>query len=233
MLPLIFALPCITFMLPRGMKTVRQEQAVAEGVAIIPGLSIGQVLRGYRYWLMAVTGFVVGVGIGGLVINFVPLLVDRGFSPLQAAQMFSAFGACVIIGRLASGWLMDRFWAPAVGCVFLLLPAVGVLLLVGTGTGYLLMVAIVFIALASGGEFDLIAYLCSRYFGTRNFSALYAGQYAIFACGAGIAPGVLGAVRDRVGTYDPALYAIAVMFAVSAVALLGMGRYTFSAAEAR
>jgi MFS family permease len=236
LLPLLIALPCALLLLPRKTQPAPADVDVVSGesVRIIRGLSIKQALSSYRYWLMALVGFAAGAGLSGLVINTVPLLVDRGFSPATAAQMFGVYGVFVIIGRLSSGWLLDRLWAPAVGCGFLLLPAAGVLLLAsgGAGQAHLALVAIAMIALASGGEFDLVAYLCSRYFGTRNFSALYSGQYAIFAMGAGIAPGLMGAVHDRAGSYQPALYAIAALFAGGAVALLALGRYAFHAEDA-
>jgi OFA family oxalate/formate antiporter-like MFS transporter len=196
---------------------------------LVEGLSIAEALHSYRYWLMAAIGFAVGAGLNGLIINMVPLLVDRGFTPIAAAQMFGVYGMGVIAGRLSSGWLLDRFWAPAVGCGYLLLPVGGVLLLAGGGTVHVhqILLALALIALASGGEFDLIAYLCGRYFGTRNFSALYSGQYGIFAAGAGFAPGIMGFIHDRAGNYDSALYGLSVLFALAALALLGMGRYAF------
>jgi MFS family permease len=228
LLPLLIALPCILLLL-RGNFGQDAEAERAVNRPAIEGLSISEALRTYRYWLMAAVGFAVGAGLNGVIINLVPLLVDRGFTPIAAAQMFSVYGMCVIAGRLSSGWLLDRFWAPAVGCGFLLLPVAGVLLLAGEGTAQVhqILIAVGLIALASGGEFDLIAYLCGRYFGTRNFSALYSGQYAIFAAGAGFAPGVLGFIHDRAGNYDPALYGLAVLFAAAAIAVLGLGRYVF------
>jgi len=229
LLPLTISLPCILFFLPRGVGPVdvKGHEHVAEPV--IDGLSIGEALRGYRYWLMGVVGFAAGAGLNGLVINFVPLLIDRGLTPTEAVRLFGLFGLFVVVSRLMAGWLLDRLWAPAVGCTFLCMPVIGMMLLV-TGTEVnttRLVLALALIALASGAEFDLIAYLSSRYFGRRNFSALYSGQYAIFAMGAGIAPGVMGFIHDRTGNYDRALYAMALMFAVSAFSLLGMGRQPF------
>jgi MFS family permease len=234
LLPLLIALPCILLLLPGNMGQNAQKAPGAVIGPVTEGLSIRQALRTYRYWLMAVVGFAVGAGLNGLIVNMVPLLVDRGFTPIAAAQMFGVYGMGVIAGRLSSGWLLDRFWAPAVGWGYLLLPVAGVLLLAGGGTAnvHQILCALGLIALASGGEFDLIAYLCGRYFGTRNFSALYSGQYALFAAGAGFAPGIMGFIHDRTGTYDPALYGLAGLFAVAAFALLGMGRYVYSPASA-
>jgi cyanate permease len=86
-------------------------------------------------------------------------------------------------------------------------------------------VTIVMLGLTSGAEFDLTAYLTSRYFGRRNFGALYGGQYAIFGVGAGFSPALFGFVHDKAGSYNPILMVSATMFVLGGAVLLLLGRY--------
>lgn len=227
LLPLVIALPCILFFLPKGIgPTLGDTPDSVVEPAVIDGASIGEALRTYRYWLMAILALIAGGGLSGIVYNLVPLLVDRGFTPASAAKLFGLYGLFVVGGRLLSGWLLDKFWAPAVGCVFLLMPCAGALLLVGGGASVrLLALAVVMLALASGSEFDLVAYLTGRYFGRRNFSALYSGQYAFFGIGAGCAPSIFGVVHDVYGSYNSALFVTSALFGASALAILTLGRY--------
>ncbi|PEQ11357.1 hypothetical protein B2G71_17540 [Novosphingobium sp. PC22D] len=229
LLPLIFALPAIAMLLPRGgpprhaaMAGRGREAAGRE----IGGLEVREALFSYRFWAMGLLTLAAAVGLGGVLSNLVPMLVDRGFSLGEAAAQMSLYGVVIVFGRLVSGWLLDRFWAPGVGFVFLVSPCVGALLLATVAdTGILVAVAVVMIALASGAEFDLVAFLTSRYFGQRNFSTLYAAQYAFFGLGAGLSPALFGAVHDLTDTYTNVLYMAAGLFLFSAVGLLTLGRY--------
>jgi MFS family permease len=224
LLPLLITLPCVYFLLPRD------GGSAAPGASVTPvatdGLTVRQALHGYRFWVMGAVALAAGAGLGGALTNMVPLFLDRGFSPATASGIFGLYGLAVVVGRLGSGWLLDRFWAPAVGCVFLWAPAVGAVLLAsGIATVPVLALGTILMGLASGAEFDLVAYLTSRYFGRRHFSALYALQYAGFGVGSGIAPGIFGLVRDRTGAYDPILYGVGALFAIGAMLLLTLGRY--------
>ena len=57
------------------------------------------------------------------------LLSDHGLSPGQSAAALSVMGLASICGRLATGWLVDRFFAARVSFVLLLLAAGGAFLL--------------------------------------------------------------------------------------------------------
>ncbi len=225
LLPLLIALPMLTLLLPRRQAPASAFDAAGEAL-VLEGTEVKPALRDRRFWLMAFAAWAAGIGLGGVVFNYVPLLVDRGFTAAQAAGMFGIYGLSVVIGRLISGWLLDRFWAPAVGAVFMIIPAVGALLLAGgASASTLVVVASIMLGMASGAEFDLCAYLTSRYFGRKNFATLYAIQYACFGVGSGTAPAIFGTVRDVTGSYNSALYAGAALFVVAGIAMLLLGRY--------
>ena len=225
LLPLVITLPAILLLLPRTEPILGPDDGES-ATGAIEGVAVREALADRRYWIMALSVLIVGLGLGGTVVNLVPLLVDHGLTPMRAASLFGFYGLSVIVGRILSGWLLDRFWAPAIGCGFLLSPAIGALLLANGGQApMLLAVATFLIGLASGAEFDLMAYLLGRYFGRRHFSVLYSGQYAAFALGAGTAPAIFGAVHDRLHTYTPILHVSAALFVVAALALLALGRY--------
>jgi MFS family permease len=86
-------------------------------------------------------------------------------------------------------------------------------------------IAIFIIGLAAGVEYDFMAYLVSRYFGMRNYSAIYGALYGFFALGAGIGPYVYGLSFSSTGSYDTILKISAVMFLAGALPLLLLGRY--------
>ena len=193
----------------------------------LDGLSVGAIVRGYRFWLMAGVFAAITFGVSGMIPNLVPMLTDRGMAPSSAAVYVGLAGLAVIAGRIAAGILVDRFWAPAVALGFLALPALSCLLLAGDGLagGVAMGLAAAAIGLAAGAEFDIVAYLCSRYFGMRHYGLSYALQQIGMSVGGAAGPLVFATFYDRTGSYSEVLYVSAALFAAAPLLLLLMGRY--------
>jgi MFS family permease len=222
-LPLLIALP-IAIWLFREPASGEATDAVA--AANRTGVAVRQALRDYRFWVLALSVLCVSIGIGGSIANFQPLLIDRGFQPALAAKIAGVIGLSVIGGRLVAGYLMDRFWAPAVTLPMLALPAVACFLLAQSAvTPGMAVLSAALIGLAAGAETDLVAFLTARYFGLAHYGKLYGLQYSVFGFASGLAPFVFGKVFDTTGSYKPILYVAAVLFVLGALALLSMGRY--------
>ena len=86
-------------------------------------------------------------------------------------------------------------------------------------------IAVVLLGVAAGIEYDLIAYLVSRYFGIRNYGAIYGILYAFFALGAGFGPAVYGWFYSNRGSYDTILDYSMYTFIICSLALLLLGKY--------
>jgi hypothetical protein len=95
--------------------------------------------------------------------------------------MQSVFGFAVIGGRTMVGYLVDRFWAPAVAAVALGLPVVGCLILLDPGSTASIVFAVLLLGGAAGAELDLMSFLATRYFGLRHYAKIYAVLYALLA----------------------------------------------------
>lgn len=201
---------------PRAAPGVAQAQPAGQGLTLV------QALRTRHFWLLIAAFWVICAAVSGLIPNLVPMLTDAGLSMAEAAGYASLLGLNVMLGRLLAGWLLDRFWGPAVALVLLMPPTVACLLLaVPQWPG----AAVMMIGLAAGAEFDLIAYLCLRYFGTRNFGQIYAWQWVNFSVAAGAGPIAFAMIFDRTGSYHDALLVAAVLLVLGPLLLLGLGRY--------
>ena len=86
-------------------------------------------------------------------------------------------------------------------------------------------VAIMILGAAAGVEYDLMAYLVSRYFGLLHYAAIYGALYGFFALGAGIGPAVFGASFEATGNYDTILKISSILFLAGAIPLLLLGKY--------
>jgi hypothetical protein len=94
--------------------------------------------------------------------------------------------------------------------------------------------AIFMIGFGAGVEYDFMAYLVARYFGTKAYSAIYGALYGFFAIGAGFGPKFFAdAVRSGAGLAE-LLHVAAIALIVCSLSLLLLGRYqTFAVAEAK
>ena len=137
----------------------------------------------------------------------------------------SSLGIGLIVGRMVSGFLMDRFFAPYVAALFLCGLVLGILILASGATGALVFVAAILVGLATGSEISEIAYIVSRYFGPRAFGLIYGVMFAAFQLGSAVGAPGMAAYYDQQGNYDGALFALAGIVAVGTLLMLLLRAY--------
>lgn len=224
LLPLALALPAVLLLFREPAQS-----ALAEGTgssAELPGLTKGEALRQWRFWLIAVVLLPISFSLAGAVPNLEPILLDRGIDQATILTLTPLIGLTAIAGRIVGGWLLDRFWAPAVAFVLLGAPAISCVILASAQLDPgMARFAILLLGFALGIEYDVVAYLTSRYFGMKSYSAIYSVFYVCFATGAGFGPLIFGIIRDWSHDFAPALLSAAVALPVCAGAFLFLGRY--------
>lgn len=195
----------------------------ADTVRQLAGVSLSHGLRSSAlYKLVFAAGFFSFTAIG-VVVHFVPILKDAGADPLAAAGVAGLVGIFSIIGRLGTGFLLDRFPGHVVGGVAFLIPIGASALLLLDGANPLSQsVAAAIFGLTLGAEVDVIAYLAARYFGLKNFGALYGAMVMALSLGVAFGPLGAGAAYDYFGSYDEFLVLTAVLMGLSAVALFSL-----------
>ena len=192
---------------------------------VLPGLTLAEATHTRRYWLVLGTFVLIGLSVQSVMVHLIPLLKSRGLSPMLAALAQSILFVAVTTGRLSTGWLMDRFFAPRTALVFLLAPICGIVLLALGAAGALAFVAALLIGLAVGAEVDVLAYVTSRYFGPRSFSRIYGSYYGLYSLSGGIGPLLTAMSVDRTGGYQLALTLHAGVLALSCLLLLTFERF--------
>lgn len=208
---------------------VERIMAKAGASADLPGLTPGEAVRSYRFWVLTISIISLYLGINGIIPNLIPSLTDDGHSAKHAAWAQSAFAIALVVGRLGVGYLVDRFWAPAIAAIVLTPPVIGCIILMSQPSLPMAILASAMVGMAAGAELDLLALLTSRYFGLRNFPRIYSFLYAAVAGSGSIAPFTFAKIYEWTGSYDVAFTISAVLFAIGGPILLSLGRYpTFS-----
>ncbi|MEN0087914.1 MAG: MFS transporter [Pseudomonadota bacterium] len=228
---------------------IRMEPPVQNetGSIALPGQTLGQAVREWRFWLLAACFVPISYAVGAIIPNIERVLTaSGGFEMNEAVGLATLTGLAVLGGRIIGGILIDRFWAPMIAFVFLASPAIALWMLAqpdlsaGSAT-----IAILMIGFGAGVEYDFMAYIISKYFGMRSFSAIYGAIYGFFALGAGLGPTILTDIADGRGIHvfgintgllpgqdwAFALTSAGIILVLSTVPLLFLGKYRYTGAE--
>lgn len=216
---------------PPGLAGRVDRQRAGALAAILPGIAFGETMRSRLFWALTLAFFLDVLAINGTITHVVALLTDRGL-PLQVATgTLSATGLALILGRILSGWFLDRFRGPYVAAAFFVVPMIGILLLASGAGGAAPFLGAVACGIGIGAEIDLMAFFVSRYFGLRDYAKIYGVMFGIFSLGTGIGPALSGMSFDRFHSYAPIFAVYVVLLAATCVVFLRLGPYPFPPRE--
>lgn len=217
---------------PDGAETAwpqedRLQQRTRPSAALLPGMPWPAIWRTRDFWLLIASFMLAGASAHACVLHIAPLLSDRGLSVQRAALGSGVVGVAVILGRLASGYLQDRIFAPRVASTLFVLGALGILMLwIGHSAGSALG-AVFFVGLAMGAEIDIIGFLMSRYFGLRSLGICVAAGFAAFVMAGGLGTFLMGAGFDATGSYAIPLAGSFMAMSAAAVLITRLGPYRY------
>ncbi|HYD05660.1 MAG TPA: MFS transporter, partial [Reyranella sp.] len=223
---------CLLFFFDARDRPSRRPPGHGAPHAALAGLSTAQALRDSALWRLAVSNFVVMALTIGLTIHIFPILTEAGVSRASAGWLISLAGGAAIVGKLVTGWLLDRYRPNWVGGMTLAAGALAFLLLwEGISSPALIVVAMVVNGYAGGSKTQITGFLTASYGGMRNFGKIYGVMAALMAAAAGAGPLLGGLSYDRFGSYEPFLLAGAAGCLLGGLLMLTMPRYPAWEAE--
>ena len=223
LVPFILVWPVLYFLFRPIESTGAEDNKV--GHQAHEGLTLSEAAKSYRFWILLLSILFAYMGFSGIGPNLFPSMTDDGFSREQAATIQSVFGISIIVGRVVVGYLCDRYWAPGIACVCLLMPTIGTLIFYGDQSFVMAAIASFTIGFAAGAELDLMAFLAAKYFGLKHYAKIYSVLYATLAVCSGTAPMAFASVYDITGSYDTGFVAATVLFLAASMMVLALGRY--------
>lgn len=189
------------------------------------GLTWRQGTRSFPFWIIVAVLFVSSISMNGAITHLSALLTDRGISPWHAALCASILGGSSVLGRIGTGWLLDRFFGARVAFVVSLVTAAGIFILARANTFAAGSSASALIGVGAGGEAAITPYLLTRYFGLRAFSTLYGLTWTFYAAAGAAGPVILGRAFDSTGSYAFLLTILAGVLSVAAATNLLLPKY--------
>ncbi len=206
------------------------EESVAENRASrkpasahLPGMELKQALRTSAFYRLAITGGLFAFIAMSMIVHFVPILTDKGLSPIDAASVAGLVGLASIAGRFITGYLLDRLRPERVALIGLSLPIFTALFLLHGESALAWSAAAVIAGFSLGAELDVLIYLTSRHFGLKRFGTIFASIMMAMTAGTATGPLVAGSFFDSYGSYDTFLTMLIPMIVVAALSVGTLG----------
>jgi MFS family permease len=222
---LVVGLPTVALFIRERPSAESHIDHTASGSTLREGLS------SRVFWIAVVVLFGSSIAQNGALTHMSALLTDRGVSPSGGAIALAAMGAASLVGRLMTGWLLDRFFAGRVAFGLLATAALGTLLLATADSLAMGVVAAALIGVGMGGEADVTPYILSRYFGLRAFSMLYGLTWTFYAVAGAVGPVLMGRAFDATGSYEALLTQLAVVTLLVGALMLLLPSYSAAMAS--
>lgn len=191
----------------------------------LTGMTLGEASKTRAYRFMVIAFLIVVSAAYAVMLHLVPMLKQRGISGQSAAAIQASLWMAVVFGRVVTGWLLDRVFAPFVAAAFLLPSALGMgILATGAGGGQAVAAAMM-VGAAAGAEIDVVAYLCGRYFGLRHYGKIYGSLFAIAALATAVGPALAAQMLPWLGGYSGVLWFESVLMIVGFFIFLQFPRF--------
>jgi len=205
-------------------KSARRNDEIAH--VELDGMGAREGLLSLTYIQLALAAFLAMLVIGSMVVHLVPFVTDSGLDTLVASSMASITGATIVVGRLGTGVLLDRFNGSIVGGVAFAIPAV---LMVGLlnydgSVGMAILLAIL-LGFSSGAELDIAAYMTSRHFGMKNYGLFFGIIVGLLSLALGIGPTLMSAIYDYYGSYRFAFIGAVPISIAASLLIASLGKY--------
>jgi len=183
----------------------------------------GDALRTWRFWSVSAP-FALGLAAQvGVLTHLVPLLTPT-LGPRRAAVAVSATTGAALIGRLATGVVVDRVNPRLVATITLTVQMAGLALLARAPSMVGAYAGCALFGLGVGNLTTLPGLILAAEWPRERFAALVSLVVGINQLTFAFGPSLVGVIRDWSGAYAPALAATAVLQSLAAVlVLLGPG----------
>jgi MFS family permease len=184
-------------------ESLQQSDKAAIRPAALAGASLGQALRTWPFWALAIGVLCGAIPLHLVLIHQVAAVSDAGFSRELAALGLGLIGLFTAPSMLLMGLLADRIGRQRSYLLGSLALMTGILLLmlIDVRRPWLLYVFPVFIAIGFSSRQSLYPTIAADLFHGKSFGAIIGAISLFIGAGAGIGPWLGGIIYDWTGSY--------------------------------
>jgi MFS family permease len=173
-------------------------------------------LRTTSFWMLTLAWSARAMGMSAIVLHQVAYLTDIGIPEVAAATTLGLMVAISIPGRIAFGWLGDRFAKRWVMVITYILQGIGVFVLAHVKTLDQVYIFLVVFGFGYGGAIPLLFAIRGDYFGRKAFATIQGVMQMFLIPATVMGPIFAGWVYDSTGSYYNALLLFAIVYLIGA-----------------
>lgn len=225
-LPVIILVPLAIFVLrrePEGMELQSSGEALISrewAEKNSPDLTLSEAIRTPGFWYLIVGWNLSDFVLKGTLLHKIPAAESQGFSTFQAGSVILSYGIFAILGKLLTGFVVDRLSPKLVILVLSALQALGIIVFIQAGSIWQLQLGYgVLSGLSAGGLIMIMPFLLASLFGRKNQGVIM-GVVTPLIMISGIGGPLLAALLfDITGSYISAFEIYAVIAVTSGLIL--------------
>jgi predicted MFS family arabinose efflux permease len=191
-----------------------------------PGVtSLRTALLSSQFIKLALAAFLFSAFVLGMVSNMVPVMSSLGFGRTEAAGIAGVLGIGSFTGRMATGYLIDRYNSNVIAGSVVLLPVISCLMLLNVdGSALVASIAVLIFGLALGAEVDVVAFLAAEKFGTARFGTIFSFINSGWTLATAVGPLLISLSYDLTSNYELAIQLAIPAFVVVSLLLFTVGK---------
>jgi len=200
---------------PYGERKIAATLDTVASSGKVISLNLAQALRTKAFWLLTLVFSLCVLCHQMVIVHIVPHVTDLGMPPMRAATILSLVGLSSVVGRVASGFVIDRIGCKRTLIMVLLVTLAAMLSLAWVKEIRFFYLLAVLFGLGYGGDIPLHPAIIGEYFGLKHHGTIF-GAMLVFVCsGAALGPFLAGHVYDVTGEYQLAFFGAAMGMLVS------------------
>ncbi len=205
-------------LLPDGAESVGLNEE-RNSATVSPASGVVAAIRSANFWLILAGSTLVMGAIGSVIQHFILFLKDQGYSTTVATRFSTALLASSLGGRVAVGYVADRFRKKNTMALFYALLSASLLFLGMARRPVAVWTFALIFGFSMGADYMLIPLVTAECFGTASLGKLLALIIMGYSLGQWGAPWMAGRIFDSQHSYELAwkIMAAAGLFGAAAI----------------
>lgn len=186
--------------------------------------TFAQIIRNGNFWSIVLSMSMCMHCIGAILTHMIPMAIDRGLTPTQAAFLLSLSAGIGVIGKVMFGWIADHVDTRIAVWISIAFQASGAFIFTLGESHTTMQIAAGFFGFGMGGIVPLWGSLIGEVFGRENFGSVMGlmspCMLPIQITGLPLA----GYLYDQTGNYILVLYIFIGVYLAAAIAMFFLGK---------
>lgn len=224
----IILIPVVIFIIKNkpsdmGLEPMPKDKASRQAVSLTGrNITMKEAFHTGTFWVLVVVFFLINSFAGATNTHSASYFSDLGYDTAFVSAVISLFMVFLTVGKIIMGFAYDKLGTLAgnmVICVSAIAFPIFALLAANPAMPWAYAVTV---GLASSGVSVPVTILAIRYFGSKDFPAIFSFFSMVSALAPSVSVPAMGTVYDVTGSYRPAWFFFLACSVIIAVCLIGV-----------